>query len=222
MENPELRRNDALSRIHSGKLMAVVRTATAEQALGVSRALVRGGISILEITLTIPNAVDVLRTLAAEAGPNLLVGAGSVTAAEQAREVIAAGARFVVSPVLAKEIAPVCAVGGAACVLGGLTPTEMIQAAAAGADLVKVFPADAAGGPPYFRAVLAPLPHLKLVPSGGVNLNNVVTYLESGAAAVALGSDLAPTVMVQKRDWDGVAERARQYAAALRQWGGAK
>lgn len=218
MEDREQQRRDALARIESGVLMAVVRTSTVEQALGVSRALVRGGITILEITLTIPGALDVLRTLAAEVGPDVLPGAGSVTTADQARAVIAAGARFVVSPVLAKEIVPVCAAAGAASVLGGFTPSEMVQATAAGADLVKVFPADAVGGPPYFRAVLAPLPHLRLTPSGGVKLDNLAAYLEAGAVALALGSDLAPSALVQAGDWDGITERARTYVAALEQW----
>lgn len=218
MENRDQRHKDARSAIERGVLMAVVRTATADQALGVSRALYQGGISLLEITLTIPDAVDVLRTLVQELGPDVLPGAGSVTSAAQAREVIGAGARFVVSPVLVKEIAPVCAAAGGVSVLGAFTPSEMIEATAAGADYVKVFPADAAGGPAYFRAVLAPLPHLRLLPSGGVKLDNLAAYLDAGAVALALGSDLAPTALVQAGDWNGVTARARTYVAALDAW----
>jgi 2-dehydro-3-deoxyphosphogluconate aldolase/(4S)-4-hydroxy-2-oxoglutarate aldolase len=184
----------------------------------VARALVRGGITLIEVTMTIPNAVDVLTALAAEVPDGVLLGAGSVVQAEPARAVVAAGARFVVSPVLAAAIAPVAAAGGAACVLGALTPSEMVQATAAGADFVKVFPADAAGGPAYFRAVLAPLPALRLLPSGGVKLENFVAYLEAGAVALALGSDLAPAGMVKAGDWDGIAARAANYVAALDAW----
>ncbi|MCX6022804.1 MAG: bifunctional 4-hydroxy-2-oxoglutarate aldolase/2-dehydro-3-deoxy-phosphogluconate aldolase [Chloroflexi bacterium] len=208
------RRDEALARIQREILMAVVRTDTAEQAAATARALVRGGITVIEITLTIPGAVEVMAALSAEL-PEALVGAGTVLTPEQTAAVLGAGARFAVSPAWTPGLIEACREAGAVSVPGALTPTEISHTAGAGADLVKVFPADAVGGPSYLRAVLAPLPHLRLVPSGGVKLDTMPAFLDAGAFALALGGDLTPNALVRAGDWDGITERARRYVQAL-------
>lgn len=204
---------ETLAAMRQHKLVAVVRTATAEQALAVAQAVMEGGIHLVEITMTVPGALEVLAELAAKR--RAMVGAGSVVTPAQAREAIAAGARYIVSPTRALDLLPACREGQAVSVLGALTPTEILEATDAGADLVKVFPVDALGGPTYLQALLAPLPGLKLMPSGGVNLNNLQDYLKLGVEAVALGSALMPTKLVKAGDYAGITERARQFVAAV-------
>lgn len=208
-------RSALAQQIERDVLIAVVRTATAEQALQAGRALLRGGIRLLEITMTIPDSAQVIGTLAAEAGEGVVLGAGTVLTPAQGLAVLRAGARFVVSPILARPLAHLCRDHGAVSMLGGLSPTELVEAAQAGSDFIKVFPIDLVGGPAYIRAVRAPLPDLKLVPSGGVKLENLGSYLEAGAAALALGSDLLPSRLVEQGAWDAISDRARTYLTAL-------
>ncbi len=208
-------RNALIERMERDVLIAVVRTATAEQAVEVGRALLRGGIRLLEITMTIPDSPEVIRTLAAETGDEIVLGAGTVLTPVQGVAVLRAGARFLVSPILARPLAGLCRDNGAVSMLGALTPTEIVEADRAGSDFIKVFPADSAGGPAYIRAVRAPLPHFKLVPSGGVKLDNLAAYLEAGVAALALGSDLVPNRLVEQGEWTAIVERAATYVAAL-------
>lgn len=208
-------RNALIEQIEREVLIAVVRTATAEQAVETGRALLRGGIRLLEITMTIPDSPHVISTLAAEAGDGVVLGAGTVLTPPQALAVLRAGARFIVSPILVRSLATLCKDHDAVSMLGALSPTEMVEAAHAGSDFIKVFPIDTVGGPAYIRAVRAPLPDLKLVPSGGVKLDNLGTYLDAGAAALALGSDLLPSRLVEQGAWDAIEERARTYLATL-------
>ncbi|MBM2827286.1 MAG: 4-Hydroxy-2-oxoglutarate aldolase [Dehalococcoidia bacterium] len=194
-------------------LVAVVRTATPEQAIEVCRALVRGGITLLEITMTIPQAATVIAEVVKDS--RTIVGAGSVTSVAQADAVLSAGARFVVSPVKALDLIPICHKAGVPCIISGLTPTEILEAHEAGSDMVKVFPASSLGGPAYIRALREPLPQLKLMPSGGVGLDNLKAYLEAGASALALGGSLMPSGPIERGEYEEVAERARQHVAAL-------
>lgn len=204
---------DTLAAMRQHKLVAVVRTAIAERALAVAQAVMEGGIHLVEITMTVPGALEVVAELAA--GQRGMVGAGSVVTPAQAREAIAAGARYIVSPTRALDLLAACREGQAVSILGALTPTEILEATDSGADLVKVFPVDAVGGPAYLQALLAPLPGLKLMPSGGVNLNNLRDYLNLGVEAVALGSALMPTKLVEAGDYAAITERARQFVAAV-------
>ena len=189
-------------------VIAVLRARETKGLTQVARALHDGGVRALEITLTTPGAVASIAELA-QAGDGMLVGAGTVLDAAGARSVVDAGARFVVSPTLEPDVIRVCRDGNVPCIPGAFTPTEMLTAWRAGAALVKLFPA-AAVGPGFVRDVLAPLPFLRIVPSGGVTLDNVGDWIRAGAAAVSLGSALlrAPTAELT--------DRARAFVTAVR------
>lgn len=195
------------------RLVAVIRTDSAELATEVGRALLRGGVDAAEITFTVPDAAEAIRSLAPE-WPGA-VGAGTVLTGAQGTEALEAGASFLVSPVVVPELAPMCREAGALTVLGALTPSEIVAAAHAQADLVKVFPISALGGPDYIKAVLEPLPHLSLMVSGGVTREQIGTYLGLGVRSIALGGALMPRALVEARDWRGLEAHARAVRAAL-------
>ena len=205
--------NDAFLAIEAHVMVAVVRTATPHQAIEVCRALTRGGMAILEITMTIPDATTVISEISKDS--RTVVGAGSVTSVAQAEAVLKAGARFVVSPVKAPAIIPICHRGGAPCVISGLTPTEIFEAHEAGADIVKVFPASSVGGPSFIRALREPMPQLRMMPSGGVGPDNMGDYLKAGAVALAVGGSLMPLRAVERGEYEEVEKRARNYVAVL-------
>ncbi len=207
-------RQAVVQRINQHRLIAVVRVAGPEEAVQTGLALARAGVYLVEITFTVADAPEAIARLAREV-PEITIGAGTVTSLEQAEQAIAAGARFVVSPVLCPGLVAHCHEHGVVCMIAGLTPTELFQAWQAGADFVKLFPAGAVGGPAYLRNVLAPLPELPLVPTGGVTWENFREYLEAGARAVGLGSALVPKTMVRQRDWAALTEHAARFVAAL-------
>jgi 2-dehydro-3-deoxyphosphogluconate aldolase / (4S)-4-hydroxy-2-oxoglutarate aldolase len=192
--------------------VAVIRLDDAEAALRAARAVHAGGVAALEVTLTTPGACGVIERLASEADEGMLVGAGSVLDAENVRRAIDAGARFVVSPVVRPELVDEAHRMNAAVLLGAFTPTEILSAHEAGADLVKVFPADTLG-PVFIRGVLGPMPFLRLVPTGGITPENAGEWLRAGAAAVGLGSALVDPKRVASGDFDALTERARQLVA---------
>jgi 2-dehydro-3-deoxyphosphogluconate aldolase/(4S)-4-hydroxy-2-oxoglutarate aldolase len=169
-------------------VIAVVRLPESAGLRGVATALAAGGVTALEITLTTPRALEAIAELASQ-GATPVVGAGTVLDEKAARDVIAAGARFVVSPTLDRSVVRYCRDKGVACVPGAFSPTELLEAWRAGASLVKLFPASAVG-PRYLREVLAPLPFLRVVPSGGVSLDNAGDWIRAGAVAVSVGSAL--------------------------------
>ncbi|MFQ5962343.1 MAG: bifunctional 4-hydroxy-2-oxoglutarate aldolase/2-dehydro-3-deoxy-phosphogluconate aldolase [Candidatus Methylomirabilales bacterium] len=168
------------------RLVAVLRSKTSEDALATVRAVAEGGVRFAEITLTVPGAMSVIETLAKR--NDLYVGAGTVLSTEQARQAISAGAQFVVSPTLELNLIPICHEAGVVCISGAATPTEIINAKRAGADLVKIFPADCAGGPNFVRQMLGPLPDVRFMVSGGVSQDNVKEYVALGVIGVVLGS----------------------------------
>jgi 2-dehydro-3-deoxyphosphogluconate aldolase / (4S)-4-hydroxy-2-oxoglutarate aldolase len=182
-------RAETVRALREAGAIAVVRTPSAEAALACAHALHAGGLRVVEVTLTVPGAAHVIRRLAGS-GNGALVGAGSVLDAGQACACIAAGARFLVSPVLSLEVMACAHRHGVAAIPGALTPTEILNAWNAGADFVKVFPAAALGGASYIRALKAPLPQVGLVATGGVTLANAGALIEAGAAAVGVGGDL--------------------------------
>jgi 2-dehydro-3-deoxyphosphogluconate aldolase/(4S)-4-hydroxy-2-oxoglutarate aldolase len=213
-----MNRKALVQAMETHRLVAVVRARTAEQALGAARAAIEGGLHLIEITFTVPDAPVVIEELSREGRADLLVGAGSVTLAEQAKIALGAGARFVVSPIKQTELLRVCHQVGAPCILGALTPTEIVEAYRAGADLVKVFPITLIGGPRFIKELLAPLPGLPLMVSGGVNLDNFQEYLAAGVRSVALGGDLIQPQAMEASDYQTIARRARQYQEALASW----
>jgi 2-dehydro-3-deoxyphosphogluconate aldolase/(4S)-4-hydroxy-2-oxoglutarate aldolase len=189
-------------------LIAVLRLGDTEAVLPVAEALVAGGVTVLEVTATVPRADEALTQLRAHLGDDVLLGAGSVLDASTARRMVDAGAAFVVSPVSASGVMTTSQEAGAAVVPGTFSPTEMQAAHEAGADLIKLFPAHTLG-PEYLSSVLAPLPHLDVVPTGGVGPETVGDWFEAGAAAVAAGGALIDDRAITEARYDAVTDRAR-------------
>ena len=175
-----------LGKMQQSRLIAVVRSKTAEEALKVAEAAAEARIEFIEITFTVPNAAAVIEWLGNQRGPT--VGAGTVLSESQAREAIAAGAKFLVAPSLELNLISVAREAGVPFFPGAATPTEIITAARAGADLVKVFPADLAGGPDFIRQMAGPFPDIRFMVSGGVSLENLSDYLRLGVTGICLGS----------------------------------
>lgn len=191
------------------RIVAEVRTETAIQALGAIDALAAGGVTSIEVSLTIPGAHEILSHLSMRT--DVTVGAGAVLDARQAVEAISAGARFIASPILSPELVPVCRDANVACVLGALTPTEIIAAQRAGAEMVKLFPAEALGGPMYVRALFRQLSHMSLQISGGFTAENMGEYLALPIRTLALGTLLVPRVLVERGNWQAITNRARAF-----------
>jgi 2-dehydro-3-deoxyphosphogluconate aldolase/(4S)-4-hydroxy-2-oxoglutarate aldolase len=208
-----------LNIINSGGLVAIVRLADLSAAVQLSQTLLAGGVTALEFTLTNPAALaaiaEVNAALADFAEGRAVIGAGTVLNAAAAQASVEAGAQFIVSPSSDLETIAMCRRLDVPCMPGALTPTEIVTAWNAGASVVKIFPARAFG-PAYLKDVLAPLPHLKLMPTGGVDLENIGPYLKNGAFAVGLGSNLVDERLIAARDWAGLAAKARAYVEAVR------
>jgi len=205
-----------LAEIEARRAFAVIRTDTAEQAVEAGRACLRGGISLLEITLTVPGAHDVMRRLSQE--PGALVGVGSVTEPAQVRAAAAAGARFAVSPHFDPDILAETKSQGLLSSMGGVTPTEAMTCHRAGVDVIKIFPASSFGGPAHLKAMREPMPFLRLMPTGGVDESNLRAYLDAGAAGFGLGGSLVDRKSAAAGDWAVVTERARRVVAAVAAW----
>lgn len=197
-----------------GGVTAVVRLDDLRDAVPLARALLAGGVSTLEFTYTNPAAGRAIEETRAALGDEVFVGAGSVLDGETARAAILAGAQFVVTPTLRLATIATCRRYAVPIVCGAFTPTEMLTAWEAGADFVKVFPASV-GGPSYLKDVLAPLPQLKLIPTGGVSLDNVAAFIKAGAVGVAVGSDLVNRATIAKGNWEALTARARRYSEAV-------
>jgi 2-dehydro-3-deoxyphosphogluconate aldolase/(4S)-4-hydroxy-2-oxoglutarate aldolase len=194
--------------------VAVVRLPEYGAAVEVTRALRAGGIVVLEFTLTGQGALDAISRSRADSGAGASVGAGTVLTGAEARDVIAAGAQFVVTPVVAPEVIEVCIAAGVPCLCGAQTATEALAAHTNGAEFVKVFPARL-GGPAFIRDLLGPLPFLKIVPTGGIEASNARAYLDAGAVAVGSGSSLIPKAAVAAGDWGEITTRARELVQAV-------
>ncbi len=210
-------KTEVLNRIEEIGVIPVVRAASAEEASTVAEVIREGGIPVLEITLTVPGAINVISELSKRYGAEVLVGAGTVIDAEAAQACIDAGAQFVVSPSLNIQTIECCNKAGVAVFPGALTPTEVVTAWQAGADAVKVFPCSAVGGPKYLRALKAPLPQIKLVPTGGVSLTTAKDFIAAGAWALGVGADLVNTQAIKSGDRESVVAAARGYIAAVRE-----
>lgn len=207
---------DILARLIEGKVVAVVRLDSGEQLINVAEALKAGGMSIIEFTVSTPGAVDMIKQATARFGDEVLMGAGTVLDPETARAAILAGAEFIVTPALNLATIELCKRYGKPIIPGALTPTEILTAWQAGSDMVKVFPA-ALGGPGYIKAVLAPLPQVRLVPTGGVSAENAAAYLKAGATAVGVGGKLVDKAAVARGDWQAITAEAQRLMAAARQ-----
>jgi len=211
-----MNKSEVLKQIKDTGVIPVVRATTADEAMRAIDAIREGGISVLEITMTVPGAVGVIEQVAARFGNDALVGAGTVLDAETARDCVSAGAQFIVSPALNMETIAYCREQDVAVMPGALTPTEVVQAWNAGADFVKVFPAGAVGGASYLKALKAPLPQIELVPTGGVSLKTAADFIKAGAAALGVGADLVDIKAIREGQAALITERAKQFVEIVR------
>jgi 2-dehydro-3-deoxyphosphogluconate aldolase / (4S)-4-hydroxy-2-oxoglutarate aldolase len=208
-------KSEIIGRLMEPGLIAVIRTARREDVLPVCGALLEGGVNALEITLTVPEALKAISDARDRFGAKALIGAGTVINAQSCREAMAAGAEFIVSPIMRPEIAQAAQAGGIPVMLGAYTPTEAQAAHEAGADFVKIFPADRLG-PTYIKAILAPLPHLRIVPTGGVDLETAPQFIKAGCAALGVGSSLLKPELIKNGDWKDLARLAKAYGEVVR------
>ncbi len=192
-------------------LIPVLRARNAGQAHAVVQAMLAGGVTVVEVTMTVPGAIDVLKELKHEYADRLLLGSGTVTTAAEAEATIEAGAEFVVSPSLHPEVIAATRAANKLSIPGALTPTEVITAWRAGADYVKIFPCSAMGGPAYLKSLLAPFPFLKLIPTGGVTLETAESFMRAGARALGVGSDLVNLAAIDAGRPEAISETARAY-----------
>lgn len=183
-------KQEVLERLSRSQIVPVIRGSSAEEALAVIEALLEGGIDILEITMTVPGAVHLINQVVERFGDDALVGAGTVLNPIAAIDCIKAGAQFIVCPMLDELTIETCQAAEVVCAPGALTPTEVVKAYEAGGDVIKIFPCDAVGGAGYLKALKAPLPHIPLMPTGGVTLESIRSFLSAGAVAVGVGSSL--------------------------------
>lgn len=204
--------DEVLGQLLDPGIIPVIRTERAEDVMPVCDALVAGGMNSLEITLTIPNALDCIREAAKRFAGRAIVGAGTVTTVENCRAAIEAGARFIVTPIMRPEVAGVAKAAGCVVILGAFTPTEAQLAWEAGADMVKIFPADS---PAFIKAILAPLPHLKIIPTSGISLQNGAEFLAAGCAALGVASNLISNQIVRDKNWTELTRLAREYVGMM-------
>jgi len=189
-------RGELIQEMGRTRLVAVVRSKSAEEALATAKAVAQGGVQFIEITFSVPSALDVIEILVAEG--RLHVGAGTVLSNEEAEEAIGTGAQFIVSPSLELNLIPICHEANVPCIPGAATPTEILAAARAKADLVKIFPADAIGGPDFVRQMSGPFPNIRFMVSGGVSLTNIKEYVRAGVTGICLGSAYLTSTLAQK------------------------
>ena len=212
-----MKKADVLAAMREIGLVPVLRAASVEQAMRLAEAIADGGVTVLEITMTVPGALEVMRRLAVER-PDILIGAGTVLDPETARMCILEGAQFVVSPALNLQTVAMCQRYSIAVLPGALTPTEIVTAWQAGADVVKVFPCSAMGGATYLKSVKAPLPQVELIPTGGVSLQTAEGFLMAGAFALGVGADLADPRAIMHGHPETVTENARKYLAVVKKY----
>jgi 2-dehydro-3-deoxyphosphogluconate aldolase/(4S)-4-hydroxy-2-oxoglutarate aldolase len=210
-----MNKTEVIQRIKEVGVIPVVRASSEEEAIMVVEAIKAGGLPVIEITMTVPGAVQVIETLSARYGNEAIVGAGTVLDPESARTCVRAGAQFIVSPALNLETIACCRELDVTVMPGALTPTEVVRAWNAGADLVKVFPAGAMGGASYIKSLRAPLPQIELVPTGGVTLANAAGFIQAGAAALGVGADLVDIDAIRSGQPEKITQAARAFVEAV-------
>lgn len=207
-------RHEQLQRVLDLGLVAIIRAPSGDQLVEVSEALLAGGIDVIEVTFTVPGVLDIIKEVRQKLGNRILLGAGTVLDPETARAAILAGAEFIVTPTVNTEVIKMCHRYDKLVMSGAFTPTEILTAWEAGADIVKVFPADVVG-PGYLKTIHGPLPQVRLLPTGGVNLDTLETFIKSGACAVGLGSSLVEKSALEKRDMARIQSLAAAYVEKL-------
>ncbi len=210
-------REHHLQRVLDCGIVAVVRFSDPEPLVGVVEALAAGGVTVAEVTLTVPHALDVIRAARKQLGDRVLLGAGTVLDPETARAALLAGAEFIVAPNLNLDVIKTCRRYDKLVMPGAFTPTEVVAAWEAGADVVKVFPADVVG-PAFFKALRGPLPQVKLMPTGGVDLTTATEFLAAGAVCLGVGGHLVDPKAVAAGDFARITQTARQYAEIVKRY----
>jgi 2-dehydro-3-deoxyphosphogluconate aldolase / (4S)-4-hydroxy-2-oxoglutarate aldolase len=208
-------RSDICAQLTTPGLVAVIRTPRREDVLPVCEALLEGGVTALEITLTVPNAIKAVSETRERFGSKIVLGAGTVTTGQLCRDAITAGAQFIVSPIMRPELVEISHAAGCPVMLGAYTPTEAQAAYEAGADFIKIFPADRLGAT-YIKALLAPLSHLRIVPTGGVDLETAPEFIKAGCAALGVGSSLLNPELIRNGDWKGLSRLAKAYVDVVK------
>lgn len=209
--------SEVKQQLESVGLLPVLRASSVEEALALVEAMYAGGVNVMEVTMTVPGAIDVLKELKKKYGSNILLGSGTVTTAAQAQATIEAGAEFVISPSLHLDVIAKTKELGKVSIPGSLTPTEVITAWNAGADYVKIFPCSAMGGAPYLKALKAPFPFLNLIPTGGVNLQTAPDFIKAGAKALGVGADLVNAKAIKEGKADTITANAKAYLEIIKQ-----
>jgi 2-dehydro-3-deoxyphosphogluconate aldolase/(4S)-4-hydroxy-2-oxoglutarate aldolase len=210
-------REEVRKKIVAIGIVPVVRAASSQQAMHAAEAVCAGGIPIVEITMTVPGAIDVIAQLAKSVGKDVLVGAGTVLDADAAERCIDAGAEFLVSPGFELATVQAAKQQGKLMMAGALTPTEVIAAWKAGSDFVKIFPCGAVGGAKYIKSLKAPLPEVPMIPTGGVNLDTAADFIRAGADALGIGGELVSAAALQSGNLDTITEAARLYVTIVRE-----
>ena len=208
-------RQHDIERIQSEGIVAIIRAPSSEQLVNVARALYEGGINVIEVTFTVPGVLEILADVRKDLGDKILLGAGTVLDTETARAALLAGAEFIVSPTVNRDVIELCNRYDKVVIPGAFTPTEVLAAWEAGADVVKIFPAGG-GGPGYLKAIHGPLPQIRLMPTGGVDLSTLGDFVKAGACSVGLGSALVEKRAVEEGNMARIRELAGQYVELLR------
>src|SRR5215213_3464950 len=211
-----MNKSDVISRITKTGVIPVIRAASADEASRAIDAIKAGGIDIFEITMTVPGAIQLIEKLAASYANDALIDAGTVLDAQTARDCVDAGAQFIISPALNLDTIRFCKESETIVMPGALTPTEIVTAWNAGADFVKVFPAGALGGASYLKSLKAPLPDIKLIPTGGVSLETAADFIKAGASAIGVGADLVDLEALRNGQDNLITEKAREYLEIVR------
>jgi 2-dehydro-3-deoxyphosphogluconate aldolase / (4S)-4-hydroxy-2-oxoglutarate aldolase len=211
----------SLQRVLDHKIVAVIRAENGDLLVDVAESLLASGVEVMEVTFTVPRATRVLEKVADRIGSRILLGAGTVLDTETCRAAILAGAEFIVSPAVNVEVIELCKRYSKVVMPGALTPTEVITAWQAGADIVKIFPSEITG-PKYLKALHGPLPHIRLMPTGGVNLETAAEFLRCGACALGIGSSLVDPKVVASGDLKKIETLARQYVQIVKDFSAAK
>ena len=210
-----MKKEEVLAKIHEVGIMPGIRTSSAEDGRFAAEAIAQGGIPIVEITMTVPRAIDVISDMVRNS-PNVIVGAGTVLDLETARRCIDAGAGFLTSPGLNLKVVEFAVKENILVIAGAMTPTEVIDAWQAGSELVKVFPCAPIGGPAYIRALKGPFPQLPIIAAGGVNQETAADYILAGAAALGIGGRLIPKAAIENRQPEQISELARRFLRIVR------
>ena len=212
-----MEKRDILNRMTAEGLIPVIRVSSAREAMEVADAIKAGGVSFIEITMSVPGAIDVIKELSQKYKDDIILGAGTILDTETGRAALLAGAQFIVTPTLNLDLIQLAHRYSVPIVPGAMTPTEILTAWNAGADMVKVFPAAQLGGPEYIKALRGPLPHILYVPTGGVNLQNAGAFIKAGAAALGAGGELVDKKAVAEKKFNVITENARAFLKVIKE-----